>query len=497
MLNKKRAVEQFIITLKYEMEKSYKLANYENAMAAISCAAQILYGYNQFYTDNELEQYIEMIAQKLKCNYQEELEHYQKNEKTVLFYDGFGLDTRGVAKMYLNALKANEYEIIYVIPETAKGKMPDTAELTKNANISWVYLSEDKSYQLWVQELLNTIFLYRPHTMFFYTTPYDVSGAVAFAVLEGKATRYLIDLTDHAFWLGIRSNDFFCGSREMSASNQHYERGISKEKCIKLGVNLIVDECVSHLGLPFDVENTRYVFSGGSLYKTLGDEENTYYRIVDHILKHHEDIKFLYAGTGDRVLMDKVIAKYPNRIFLINERKDFYFLIKNCTLYLNTYPMFGGMMMKYSAYAGRIPVTLRHDADSDGLLINQKKANIEYNTYEELINDVDLLLTDDEYLKKREKLLDDTVIKEERFIKNVKMTIENQTTDYEHEFVRIDTQQFRKEFYERFNFEQEKQQLVKWINKSLILKMPCMYKTIFAKIYKKCINKWNGWKIKW
>lgn len=494
MLNRKKSVEQFIITLKRKADKHYRSGNYEKAMSAISCAAKVMYDYNQFYTDDELEQYIDLITRKFKPDFQNELDHYEKENRTILFYDGFGMDTRGVAKMYLNALKANGYKIVYVVPDTSRDKMPDTWELIKDANVSWVYLPENRGYCLWTTELIKTIFKYHPQAMFFYTTPYDVSGAVAFAMMDGKTTRYLIDLTDHAFWLGIKSNDYFCGSREMSASNQYYERGIPKEKCIKLGVNLIIDECDDHSGLPFNVENESYIFSGGSLYKTLGDADNTYYKIVDSLLGKHKNIKFLYAGEGNREQMNELLAKYPDRAFLIKERKDFYFLIKNCTLYLNTYPMFGGMMMKYAANAGRIPVTLKHDADSDGLLIDQDKAKIEYDTYEELIRDVDLLLTDDEYLKKREKLLEGTVITEERFIKNVRTIIEEQRTDYEHEFVRIDTRQFRKEFFERFNLESEKKELFSSANYSLLLEMPCMYKVFFMKLVKKCINKWKGGK---
>lgn len=110
---------------------------------------------------------------------------------------------------------------------------------------------------------------------------------------------------------------------------------------IKLGVNLIVDRCDTHEKLPFDVTKARYIFSGGALYKTLGEEQNTYYKIVDHILQYNKDIKFLYAGFGDDSEMVKILEKYPDRAYLVGERKDYYYLIENCTLYLNTYPMFG------------------------------------------------------------------------------------------------------------------------------------------------------------
>ena len=457
------------------MRRSLEKDNIEKAMAAVSAACEMLYYYNQVYIDDDLEAGVYEVGKNLKAKFEKELESYHTDDKTVMFYDGFGMDTRGVAKMYLNALKKNGYKIIYVTNVWSKGQMPDTDQLLSDADHETVYIDYYRNYTGWAMDLMRTIIRTRPKAMFYYTLPFDAAGAAAFAAMEGKAYRFLIDLTDHAFWLGKASNDFFCGSREMSASNQVYERGIDPSRLIKLGVNLIVDEGGNdHTGLPFDVEKTRYIFSGGSLYKTLGDENNYFYRIADHILSSHPDMRFLYAGEGDRTEMDKILEKYPGRAFLIDERKDFYYLIRNCTLYLNTYPMFGGMMMKYSANAGRIPVTLRHENDSDGLLIDQPSRKIEYDTYEELISDVDRLLSDDEYLKEREALLDGSVISEARFVNNVRTTIEEHHTDYCHSGERIDTSRFKAEFYTRFSFKQAKENISRMTNKSLFADFPWM-----------------------
>ena len=178
------------------------------------------------------------------------------------------------------------------------------------------------------------------------------------------------------------------------------------------------------------------------------------------------------------------MKKYPDRAYLISERKDFYYLIQNSIFYLNTYPMFGGMMMKYAANASRIPITLRHDSDADGLLINQDAAKIQYDSYDELISDIDRLLNDDSYMEKRRALLKGTIITEERFINNVRGLIEQNKTDYEHGFYKIDTSNFRKEFLERFDLSKTKERLIKRKNTELILVMPNMYFQLIKKIYK-------------
>lgn len=151
--------------------------------------------------------------------------------------------------------------------------------------------------------------------------------------------------------------------------------------------------------------------------------------------------------------------------------------------------MFGGMMMKYSALAGKIPITLKHSADSDGLLLNQKQAKIEYNSYEELLNDMDRLLSDGNYLKEREALLEGTVITEERFVNNVRGVIEEHKTDYEHEIVEIDTSEFQKEFYERFDYKKERDGIVNYINRSLYSSMPWMFWVAIKKVVYELLKK--------
>ena len=487
--DKNQKVDLFLKKLNIISENAINKNKYERAMAAISVSANLQYQYNQSYTDEKIENMILLISRNMERKYQERIDKIEINKNVILFYDGFGLDTRGVALMYLNALKKNGYHIVYVTNKDVKNKQPEIHKLMKGASITWNYIDMNKRYTKWVAELTETIINTKPKAMFFYTKPNDVSAAVSFSMFNKKIDRYLIDLTDHAFWLGVKSNDYFLGSREMSASNQYFKRHIEKEKMIKLGVNLIIEKNPDHKGLPFDVKKEKYIFSGGALYKTLGDDKNTYYKIVDHILKNNSEIKFLYAGSGDASEINKILNKYHNRAYLIDERKDFYYLIENSIFYLNTYPMFGGMMMKYAADAGKIPITLRHNKDSDGLLLNQEEAKIEYDTYEELIRDVDKLLMDSQYLKARESLLEGTVIKEERFVKNVRGVIENHRTDYKHEIIEIDTSNFQKEFYERFDLKQEIYKNAIRINGALFNNVPVMYYYMAKNIWSKITNR--------
>ncbi len=446
-LNRKSKVsENYILKLKKAAQKFFESGKYDECLQVLHAISFYLYEYNQYYVDEYIESFLVKVTEALKLR-----NEYKAIENKVLVFDGFAFENRGVIKMYLNALVKGGFDIVYLYDKNRTNEISGILEYCKNNNIKIITYNEQASFVAAAKEIAQVFINEKPAKALFYTYPYDVSGYVAFASFKGLTERFLIDLTDHAFWIGKYCNDFFCGSREMSAYIQYFERKIPKEQLIKLGVNLLVEDVKDHSGLPFDVTTTKYIFSGGALYKTLGDPNNYYYKIVDHILAKHKDISFIYAGYGDDVEMKIILSKYPNQAFYISERKDYYYLIENCVLYLNTYPMFGGMMMKYSALAGKLPITLRHDNDSDGLLLNQKNLGIEYDNYDDLINDVDHLLSDESYLKEREAKLKGSVITEERFVNNLKNTLVNHKTDYEHNYEHLDTVKFREEYLERHN----------------------------------------------
>ena len=481
--------ERICKELKDFSRKQIKKSHYNKALAGIANCAQLYYAYNQFYTDDVLEDMVQDIATAIANKRQKELENYKTDKNTVLFYDGFGLDTRGIAIMYINALCKAGYHVVYMIPEKARYTQPEIHRVAEGYPVDFVYYQNKYSYYDRAIEFYQIIYRYKPKTMFFYTRPDDVSAALAFSVYKGKCNRFLIDLTDHAFWLGTKANDFFICGRDMGAFIQYFKRGISKEKLLRLDVNLLVENTVEHNGLPFDIEHCPYVFSGGELYKTLGDEKNTFYRIVEHMLAQHPQIKFLYAGAGDDIEMMKLVRKFKDRVFLISERKDFYYLIQHAVLYLNTYPMFGGMMMRYAALAGRVPVTLRHGKDADGILINQEKVGVMYDTYDEIIEDIDKLLEDDDYRHKREQLLKGTVMTADDFIRNISLLIEKNQTEYVHSFKEFDTSEFQMEFFRRFDMKNALYSTVKREDICLIRHFSWKQKIFFRKVLDKVREK--------
>lgn len=476
-------IDSQLLDLKKIANKALNNNNFEKSLAAISAAASLQYSYNQNYIDEELEKMLLIVKEKLFLNREISFNKHEVDEGTVLFYDGFGLDTRGLALIYLKGLANNGYRIIYVTSKNADGNQPEIMKALVSYDVEYCYIDMKKSHVYWISQLCNLFDKYKPKTAFFYTTPFDVAATITFERYDNIVKRYQIDLTDHAFWLGKYAFDYCVELRNVGSQISYNYRKIPYEKIIMLPYYAPINEKIKFEGFPFtDYEGKKIIFSGGALYKTLGDSEKKYYKIVDRILYKHRDVLFLYAGTGDDSELKKIMNKYPKRVFHINERKDLFQIMKRCTFYLNTYPMFGGLMMNFAALAGKVPLTLRHNNDADGLLFNQDKLGIEFDNIEDLLEEADRLLCNEKYAKEKSKKLINSVITCKKFENNLKQLIENQTTEFEIDINNIDTSEFRKEYIKRFNFKESlTSSIAQRCNKSLIINYPILFCKMFLK----------------
>ena len=448
MLNKVKIyiMERYLSKLLSISEKGINKSNYELSLSALSAFCYIQYSINQVYTDKMAEEYLLEIGKNTVVIPND----YKFDDNTILFYDGFGLDLRGWAASFARAFSELNYKVVYIEPLTAYNKIPHIiSELSKLGGIV-EYIDYSKGNINHILELNKFILRYKPKVAFFYTTPNDVSGATVFNLYKDKIVRIQVDLTDHAFWIGVNAFDYGVVVRELGASNMIYNRGVSKNKVKVLDCTPYINNDDLKTPFPFNLEKEKYFFSGGALYKTLGDKELLFYKIAEHILLHNSNIKFLYAGSGDCSELEKLSKKFPNRVYFIEERADFFKMFKNCVFYLNTYPMFGGLMMRYSALAEKVPLTLKHKKDHEGILFDQESLGIEFDTLEEIVNEADLLITDDNYRINKEKKLKDSIISEERFSRNLFNLIENGNTEFVFEKINeIDTKEFRREYIVR------------------------------------------------
>ncbi len=439
--------------------------NCDGAMAATSAAARLLYTSNCVYTDERFEKLLTEISDRLP-----EPALCQVRERPIVFYDGFGLNSRGLVQIYLKGL-CKLSPVVYVTSARQKGTLPDLMCILKEHNGTALWLTDD-SYEGNALQLCDIFNRIAPKAAFLYTTPGDAAGLAVFQRYQGAFPRYQINLTDHAYWLGIHSFDTCIEFRDYGASISRDHRGIAGEKLQKLPFYPCVDPSAPFEGFPFPVTpENKVVFSGGALYKTMGGG-NLYYRLVEYLLCHHKDALFWYAGSGDSSQLEELMKKYPGRVFYTAERRDLYQVLRRSFLYLSTYPVSGGLMFQHAACAGIIPLTLRHDECADDFLLEQASLEIQFDTFEQVCRQLDRLFTQDDYRKAVEQRVSRAVLDQEAFEKGLRQLLEQGSTGYPIVFKSVDTAALLAEYSQNVKKANLLMQFACKKNGPLLLQMP-------------------------
>ena len=450
-MNIKEYIYKTLAETKKAISRCINNKRYDDALSLISLCASLLYQTNIYYVDNDLENALRIISQKLIINSFSNKD-YNANEDSLVFYDGFGLNDRGLIQIYLKAL-CKIKKVIYVTYDDRKNSIPDVQDILNNYNCERRYINrENSSYIDQVNQLNEYIKEIKPKRMFFYSIPNDVIATTVMSSYEDLILRYQINLTDHAFWLGASLIDRCIEFRNYGANISKKYRNIEEDKIVIVPFYPILHKEKKFRGFPFEKRiDQKVMFSGGALYKTIGDD-NKYYIMVDYLLNKYNNLIFWYAGSGDDTEIKKIISKYPKRAFLTAERSDLFQIMEHSDVYLSTYPMCGGLMFQYAAMAGCVPVTLKNGSISDGFLINQENIDVEFNDTEHLYSEIDKLLMDDEYSKNRSVLMKKSVVESQVFDEEVRKAIEDEKSSlFPVKFDNIDTNSFREWYIENLS----------------------------------------------
>lgn len=388
----------------------YREGKFDSALYYANKAARLMYAYNCVYKDEALEQVIRGIGDSVR------LDAWNKNVKRITLVDSFSLSARGLAWIYCKAILDAGFELQYIgFDENIDSKnfVPLHDYLMKHdAHIVGISLKESMLRQ--ALNIAKVISDFGPDRVFFHGTPWDVASLVAIAALPDGVMRYLIDLTDHAFWLGAEVFDYYLEFREYGRYIGLSERGIPDEKLQRLPyypAQLL--SRVEYRGLPFDEEQL-FFLSGGSAYKTEGCD--IFPGMVGKILEKHPCLNFLFLSDKEPSWFEELQAKFPNRVYLEAERDDLFLVMRKAIFYLSTFPISGGLMAQIAAVAGKIPVTLASEGmESISSLFLNRDIKIEYTTESELLEEVDRLVDDSAYRIERAMLVRQAVMSPEGF----------------------------------------------------------------------------------
>lgn len=441
---KQEKVELDLNKLYSEAQKYTEEKKVEKALDCIKIAATWLYKYNYKYFSSRLENLLVQNAKYLSIKEWKEIKY------KITFFDSFAMDNRGVSLIYINALIKLGYSVQFITYKKNQKYMPRIMEcLQGNSKNEIVYLSENDLEN--AQIIVNKIEEFKSQKLIMHITPWDVAILLASYVLDKKIERFLINITDHAFWLGVNAIDYNIEFRDYGANISQRERNIPREKIIKLPY-YPAPTTSKFQGLPFDLKGKKMIFSGGNLYKISGS--SVFFDIVKHILNKHEDTIFLYAGGGNPTELNRFIKEqhYEKRFYYISERLDLDEIMKRCYFYLSTYPICGGLMAQYAVANGKIPVTYTDGKnlcdEIDSFFINTNGKKLSYYNLQDLLNEIDHFLNNKQYLEKKEQQWLNYLPSEEEFTTELESALQKHCTKYKINEFPVDIDAFAQIYFD-------------------------------------------------
>lgn len=384
-----------------------------------------IYLYNAYAADDDIEKALAQMDAGIKAP-----GAYKPRKGEVFYFDGFGEDTRGLALIYLRAIHALGYHLIYCVNRDVRA-LPLISEVLAENHATVVVLEGEDPFTRY-QEITAVIAQYQPEIGFLDTTPWNVESVLAFQHFAGTMKRYQINLTDHAWWPGLASFDVCLEFRDFGATISEKERKIPRKKLLMQPYYPVIDKDAPFEGYPFErTAGDLVIFSGGSLYKTK-DANRTFYRIIDAILEKYPQVKFWYASreTIDDDMM-WLLRRRPDQFFYTDERKDLYQVIQACDFYMNTSPMIGGLMTQYAAIADRPPLTYNPLPDPlNGLLLHPETLDCTRQDVDGFLTLVSRLIEDPKERECRNRLASRCVMTEQAFMENLGRIMKEGTSAY-------------------------------------------------------------------
>lgn len=462
-----------------ELEKAFQERDHLKTLSYLRFLTRSYYVLNYKMADDRLEE----ITQQISLDLLGETMITNSKQNTVVFYDYAGRFYRGLNRIYIDSLDQLNYRVVWIIHFKApqleeirrycEGKKYVTLRIIPKSPV----LERMRHFQTIIKETA-------PRHLLFYSYPWDVSGVGVFSTVKGDVTRYLIDITDHAFWLGKCAVDYIIGGRDCGYNVAKQLRGIRPERYLFLPCYPSGRVEYSYEGMPFDEEKNEFIFSGGAPYKIEGD--TAYQEMVEYILTNHPEIKFVFAGNGTNPILEHLKAKYPDQFFHIDERRDLDEVLKHAKLYLGTYPITGGLMVQYPVVNHCVPLCLVEEPgsimmDPRSFLLQPEKVDFVYESKETLLAELDRFLNDEQYLERARSKLDGLVISEEEFTQQLQRLLTEHRTKFTGKDMSINLDRFLATYRKRADYKMFCDLIYKSHNDWIKRKYPEIIKEMDAK----------------
>ncbi len=428
--------------IKEEIEKE----NYTDAFSLIQCCSNLAYHLNFKYVDEDLENYLFHMSQLLLS-----LPDFKPRENKWVFYDSFGLDNRGLTQQYLTALDSWDVEYLYILEKPHNlSSSKNIINQVKNNPKAQIYIIESITVDNSIsnidsfEEVQKIINKFAPQKAFLHIAPWSVFAITTWIRYESLVTRYLINLTDHAFWLGKSCLDFNIEFRDYGCNISNKFRKIKNNQIIKqLYYPILISS--KFQGFPQIDEDKVVIFTGGAFYKMYG-EDFLFLNMLKTIVEENDKAIILIAGNGDSIPLKNFILKHNlmKKILIMGNRTDISEVFKRIDIYVNTYPLMGGLMSQYAVMNKKPLIGFNNSivpCNNAESLFETTTLKFTYFTLDEFYSEINQLINNANYRQKIVSNYSDLVPSENKFSNDLAKKLSNNEI-YIYEDINIDLDRF-------------------------------------------------------
>lgn len=422
-------INHLFVKFKQNAQKSLEHNQYDNCLKYLKAACRTAYTFYIGFTDDEIESMLKELSTKVQKK------GYKKGNPCCVFYDTFSQDAQGLTMQYVDAIIAAGWEMLYItefgLDDPRSARLKKTLADYSQATI--ITLPKSKKGMAKAQFVYDVIMDYTPDKLFIHVHPSAVEAVTAFYALPKEITKYQINLTDHTYWVGAECFDYSFEFREYGASLSVGRRGILQDHVFLLPYYPMMKEA-EFQGFPTASEGKVKIFSGASFYKII-DENDTFFKLNKAILDTNPNAVTLFAGGGDMKMLNGLIEKYGlrGRFIPIGQRNDIFECYKHSDIYLNSYPLGGGLMAQFAAHAGLPMLALANSASGgriEEMVCQKGQEKITFPNIDALVAEVTRLVNDTNYRKLRGQAMRDCVISVEEFNRNFEESVTSGKTQY-------------------------------------------------------------------
>ena len=426
-------VKKFYGIFKQEAQKCYWAEKYDSCLKYLEAACQTAYTFYLCFNDAQIECVLKDLSKHIHSNL--DATTYPQCRNRVVLFDTFSQDTQGLTMQYLNAIIAGGYELMYMtefgLDDPRSRIIKQTLQDYSNAIVETVPSALRGMKR--AKYIYEKIYAYQPAKLFMHIHPSAVVPIVAFYALPKQITRYQINLTDHAYWVGRGCMDYTFEFRDYGANLSVSCRGFSLDKILMLPYYPMMKP-TKFAGFPIEVESKVKIFAGSAYYKII-DQNDTFFKLNKAILDANPQTVTLFAGGGDAEFLNSLIRKYnlEGRFIPIGQRNDIFECYKHSDIYLSTFPLFGGLMGQFAAHAGLPILALEKKTGGsvEEVVCQKRHEYITLSEIEDVVAEATHLIQDPEYRKQRGLAMRDCVIDSEEFNKSFVQSIETNKSQYE------------------------------------------------------------------